>query len=98
MVAMGLRTGCGKEAVMVAALMAEDFCMLAGELSTSIDELRSVVVQTVLKPMKLISYETYTRLCSSMVVAKCGGSNDMEGKRNGNVVSQNRDCMYTCMS
>ena len=29
MVAMGLRTGCGKEAVMVAALMAEDFCMLA---------------------------------------------------------------------
>ena len=65
MVAMGLRTGCGKEAVMVAALMAEDFCMLAGELSTSIDELRSVVVQTVLKPMKLISYETYTRLCSS---------------------------------
>ena len=30
-----------------------------------IDELRSVVVQTVLKPMKLISYETYTRLCSS---------------------------------
>jgi hypothetical protein len=42
MVAMGLSSGCGKEAVMVAALMVDFSMLVAGELTTSIDELRSI--------------------------------------------------------
>jgi hypothetical protein len=51
--------GLGKEAVMEAAVRVEDFCMVGmryRKLSTSIDELEKSD-RTVLKPMKLISYE-----------------------------------------